>query len=106
MNMKRTIITFAFTALFIFLPLAGADAQTQKDKPKTRKTLLRENELLVKKVESLQEELEWLKNDINEKDSLRNELIELYKESENNIAAGLLPEDYTGEITDSLLSIW
>ncbi len=106
MNMKRNIITFAFTALFIFLPLAFADAQTQKGKPKTRKTLLRENELLVKKVESLQEELEWLKNDINEKDSLRNELIELYKESENNIAAGLLPEDYTGEVTDSLLSIW
>ena len=106
MNMKRNIITLAFTALFIFLPIASADAQTQKTKPKTRKALLRENELLVKKVESLQEELEWLKNDINEKDSLRNELIELYKESENNIAAGLLPEDYTGEVTDSLLSIW
>ena len=107
MNMKRTIISFAFTALFIFLPIASTDAQTKTtEKPKSRKTLLRENELLVKKVESLQEELEWLKNDINEKDSLRNELIELYKESENNIAAGLLPEDYTGEVTDSLLSIW
>ena len=113
-------------AALLILPLqAGAGLPL-----KNRKQLEHENEQLRQRLEALQQEIEWLRNDINERDSLRKALVEMYREDENKEAAGLVadyfdtpgegegdgfayeeeeafePRLYTDEITDSLLSIW
>ena len=97
---------------------------------KTRKQLEKENLQLRQRLESMQQELEWLKTDAHERDSLRQQLDELYREDREKEAAGVggaidyfdspvygggdYPDqsqedglfDYTDDVTDSLLSIW
>ena len=117
-------------AAFLFLsPLQAARAQTVTER-KTRKELERENVQLKQRLEAIQQELEWLKTDANERDSIRHQLDELYREDRDKEAAGMggavdyfdspafgggeyLEEglegglfDYTDDVTDSLLSIW
>ena len=105
--MKKIHTKLLASAILLSLVCFG-EAMAQNRKPvkyKTRKDLLKENISLSQKIDSLKEEIEWLRNDINEKDSLRNELIELYREG-NNVPSGLMDQGYDGEVTDSLLSIW
>ena len=100
MRIIKILPTLALTLAACFL------SEGQNYPYKTRKQLLKENEELKDKISKLENEIQWYKNDINEKDSLRNELLEIYEEGENKLAAGLAPEDYNGEVTDSLLSLW
>jgi membrane-bound lytic murein transglycosylase D len=121
--MKKTLtILAAFLLLAPFEAAAGVPV-------KNRKQLERENEQLRQRVDSLLQELEWLRNDINERDSLRKELVDLYLEDENREGAWMdgdfdyfdtpasgggtqpsaprrRPVNYTDDVTDSLLSIW
>ena len=43
---------------------------------------------------------------MNEMDSLSLEIMDIYDENEDKSAAGLNPEDYNAEVSDSLLNIW
>ncbi len=108
--MKRFIILCS--ALLVLAPVPSRAGFPER---KTRRQLERENEQLRQRLENLQQELEWLRTDINERDSLRKELVDLYREEENRgEAAGMdggvpcpdEPADYTDEVTDSLLSVW
>ena len=122
MNNKILTIFAAFLLIAPFEAAAGIPV-------KNRKQLERENEELKQRVDSLLQELEWLRSDINERDSLRKELVDLYREDENREAAGMdgdfdyfdspaygggsqpasprrVPLTYTDDVTDSLLSIW
>ena len=118
MRMKKILLTFA--ALLFLLPLPAAAGLQDK---KNRKQLERENEQLRQRLETLQQELAWLRNDIHERDSLQITFAELEKEESQEAAAAdyfdspgytdySVPESreirhaYTDNVTDSLLSIW
>ena len=93
---------------------------------KTRKELERENTQLRLRLDAMQQELEWLRSDAHERDSIQKQMNELYREDGNKEAAGMSGSvdyfdsplygggdqegdegfDYTDDVTDSLLSIW
>lgn len=98
---KYRIITVALAAVFI---AGNADAQILDIKNKNR--LKEENRLLKEKIDSLQMELERYREELQYTDSITTEMLDLYEENEDKSADGLNPEDYTQEVSDSLLNIW
>ena len=124
-------ITIILTALILICPLPAVAGPKTQDR-KTRRQLEKENVQLRERLESIQQELEWLKADKTERDSLERQLEALYREDRNKAAAGMdgsvdyfdspvdfqdevqadgdmgIPEvlDYTDDVTDSLLSVW
>ena len=119
--MKQVLTIFA-ALLLLFPPQAAAGAQDRK----TRKQLERENVQLRQRLETLQQEVEWLRSENHERDSLSRALDGFNREDGSKEAAGMggavdyfdsplyggtdLPGedafDYTDDVTDSLLSIW
>ena len=111
----KQVLTILAALLLLFPPQAAAGTQDRK----TRKQLERENVQLRQRLESLQQEVEWLRSENHDRDSLN-------REDGNKEAAGMsgsvdyfdsplyggtdLPGedafDYTDDVTDSLLSIW
>ena len=65
-----------------------------------------ENQELRSKIDSMTSVIDSLRKDIVLKDSLAKEMLSIYEENEGKSAAGLNPEDYSPELTDSLLNIW
>ena len=94
------------TALLITGNVAGAvPGQPRKDE-RTRLKLKEQNRRLQELVDSLQFELERCKSDLHYTDSIAGEMMAVYEENEHRSPAGLAPEDYTAEVSDSLLNIW
>ena len=102
MNIKRIIAVAVATAFVAITSLAEAKASTQEKTVKTKVQLQKENEQLKAVLDSLKQELEKLQYT----DSISNELIEIFEENEDKSGAGINPEDYTVEISDSLLNLW
>ena len=123
--MNKLVVVSAAILLLSPLP-AAADMQLDR---KTRKQLERENIQLRQRLDAIQQELEWMKTDAHERDSLQKQLDELYREDRDKEAAGMGGAidyfdspvygggdyqddqqdggfDYTDDVTDSLLSIW
>ena len=71
-----------------------------------RPSLKKENKILKAELDSLKNELEKYRKELEYTDSITNEMMELYEENELKSAAGINPEDYTAEVSDSLLNIW
>ena len=101
------ILAAVMTALLITGNAAGAssDDQPRKDE-RTRLKLKEQNRRLQELVDSLQYELERCKSDLHYTDSIAGEMIAVYEENEAKGALELSPEDYTVEVSDSLLNIW
>lgn len=101
-----TIMTVAIAAVF----LAGATdvhAATEERKEEKGKVRLKdENQRLRAKIDSLEIELNRYRSELAYTDSIATEMLDLYTENEDKSAAGLNPEDYTAEVSDSLLNIW
>jgi membrane-bound lytic murein transglycosylase D len=97
---RTTFATLAVILVLSFLFQGNAEAQIFRNK------LRKENQALKTRVDSLREALDKLKSDKVLKDSIADEMIGVYEENKFRTAAGLNPQDYTPEITDSLLSIW
>ena len=97
---KTTYATLPVILLMVFLLQGNAGAQV------FRKKIKEENQELRQRVDSLQKALDKLKHESILKDSIAGEMIDVYEENKLKTAAGLNPEDYTQEVTDSLLSIW
>lgn len=94
------------TALLIAGNFAGdLNAQTRRDE-RSRLKLKEQNRRLQEMVDSLQYELERCKADLHYTDSIAGEMLEIYEENNDKVGAGLSPEDYTVEVSDSLLNIW
>ena len=68
--------------------------------------LINENTRLREELDSLRNELERYRMELAYTDSLTLEMMEVYEENEGRSAAGINPEDYTPEVSDSLLSLW
>ena len=74
--------------------------------PKRRQELLRQNEDITRKLDSLERVLEEYEAMIHANDSLADELMIRYNDNQDLLGEGLTPDDYTPDVTDSLLSIW
>ena len=105
MNMKiRTIIAVALAAAFLASPAMAAQADNKDGKGKVK--LKDENKRLKMELDSLRAELYRYKADLRYSDSLATAMVELYGQDEGHDGVGLSPEDYTAEVSDSLLNIW
>lgn len=103
--MKITKIIAAVSAA-AFIALSGvyeAEAKTQKDR-RTKKELKAENASLLVQVDSLKAEIERYRAELHRTDSLTNEIIDYYEGTEEGDT--LIVENYTAEVSDSLLNIW
>ena len=108
MNIHKIIavaLAAAFSAAAASYELA-ADNLKKTNLPKTKIQLQKENRLLRSELDSLKLELERYRMEAEYADSIANEMMDLYSENEDKSAAGINPEDYTTEISDSLLNIW
>lgn len=100
------IMTVALAAVFLAAaPEMNAAEQIKKVERKKVK-LKEENQVLRSRIDSLQAELERYRNELHVADSLANEMMGIYEEDEGMSAVGISPEDYTAEVSDSLLNIW
>ena len=105
MDMKiRTIIAVALAAAFLASPAMAAQADNKDGKGKVK--LKDENKRLKMELDSLRAELYRYKADLRYSDSLATAMVELYGQDEGHDGVGLSPEDYTAEVSDSLLNIW
>ena len=105
MNMKiRTIIAVALAGAFLASPAMAAQADNKDGKGKVK--LKDENKRLKMELDSLRAELYRYKADLRYSDSLATAMVELYGQDEGHDGVGLSPEDYTAEVSDSLLNIW
>lgn len=68
--------------------------------------LAKENDSLRLTIDSLAAEIDRLNEEMRINDSINLEIIDIYDENEDKSAAGLNPEDYNAEVSDSLLSVW
>ena len=100
----RTIIAVALAAAFLASPGMAAEAGDKDGKNKVK--LKDENKRLKLELDSLRAELYRYKADLRYSDSLATAMVELYGQDEAHSAVGLSPEDYTAEVSDSLLNIW
>ena len=102
--MIKRLLTVALAAVFI----AGASAQAQNTdtSKKNKKTLETENIVLKEKLDSLVKELERCRTELHIADSINNELSEMFECQASSERVSIAPEDYTAEVSDSLLSIW
>ena len=116
--LKHCVLTFALAATVpavtpVFSIPAAAEEMTAKDEMKNVQKISRKKSELVKEnirlrsaLDSLKAELEKSKAEMREIDSLSYEFMDVYDENEDKSAAGLNPEDYNADVSDSLLSIW
>ncbi len=108
------IIAVALAAAF----LAGAqDIHAQEDtgmkekrkfslKDRGRFRLKDENRMLKDRLDSMEIELERYRAELAYTDSIAGEMMAVYAENQNRGGMNLSPEDYTVEVSDSLLNIW
>ncbi len=100
------ILAVALAAVF----LAGAqDIQAQEkgirfDGAKSR--LKEENRILRARIDSLQFELDRYQAELHSADSIAGELMEIYGTADDIDTSAIAPENYTPEVSDSLLNIW
>lgn len=103
--MKLYRILAAGLTVVLISSTAFASDNNRKDE-RTRTRLKDQNRRLQEMVDSLQLELARYRDELHYSDSIANEMLSVYEENENRSAAGLNPEDYTVEVSDSLLNIW
>ena len=95
MNTKK------ITAILIAVAMLSLSAVAQN-----KNQLKQENTHLKSVVDSLNRELAKTRAELQYTDSLASELLVLYADSEVKNQGKLMPEDYTAEISDSLLNLW
>jgi len=102
MNIKRTLAAMAAGALAA-ITAAGAYAGPKTD---GKKKLEEENRRLLEVIDSLQLELQRFQAEVDMTDSLEMEMLAAYGETIERSEEDFTPEEYTAEVSDSLLNIW
>lgn len=74
--------------------------------PRTKTALVKENMELGRIVDSLTAEINKYRSELAIKDSLTAEILEIYEENESRSMEAMPAEEYTPEVTDSLLNLW
>lgn len=114
MNIRKIFAVALAAAFAVTLNAqeAGEGVAVAKEKKKMqlqlvkKADLINENTRLREELDSLRNELERYRMELAYTDSLTLEMMEVYEENEGRDAAGINPEDYTSEVSDSLLSLW
>lgn len=103
MTIKR-LLTVALAAVFI----AAIPSTAKNDSPirKDRKSLEKENADLKARMDSLKQEIERYRCELHIADSINSEMIAMYEGNSESDGISISPEDYTAEVSDSLLNIW
>ena len=104
--MKGKAFIISLLALAFALTLSPTAAGQARKGKLFRNRYKVENTELRSRIDSMNAVIEELKKDIILKDSLAKEMLSIYEENDDKSAAGLNPEDYSPELTDSLLNIW
>lgn len=111
--MIKKIAAVVMTAAFIVSAFAEdkdsltVTRQTKARFPSVSKSdLKKENVRLKQDIDSLMSLLERYRYDLAAADSINNELAAIYEGNNEESTNGLDPEDYTPEVSDSLLNIW
>ena len=115
--MKMNIRKFIGVALMAALTITASAKENISEKEQNEekrkkqlfnggKSLKKENKRLRTELDSLKAELERYRTELEYTDSIANEMMELYEENELKSGAGINPEDYTAEVSDSLLNLW
>lgn len=98
---------FAAGVATIILAAAASEeayAQQQKRDDRTKTELRQENALLKAQLDSLRMEVESYRQELEMADSIAGDMLDLYADEETR--STIAPEDYTVEISDSLLNLW
>ncbi len=103
--MKIIRILAVITAALLIAGQIEISADNHKEE-RNRTKLKEQNRRLQEMVDSLQMELERYRNELQYTDSIANEMLAVYEENDYKGAPGLSPEEYTAEVSDSLLNIW
>lgn len=101
---RKTAVALA-ALLFAGAISSYAAVDSHKDE-RNRSRLKEQNRRLQELVDSLQAEIERYRNELHYADSITGEMMAMYEENEYKSGGGLNPEDYTAEVSDSLLNIW
>lgn len=103
MTIKR-LLTVALAAVFI----AAIPGTAKNDSPirKDRKSLEKKNADLKARMDSLKKEIERYRCELHIADSINSEMIAMYEGNSESDETSISPEDYTAEVSDSLLNIW
>lgn len=90
------IIAVAFATAFIAV---SASAQNKS-------ALVKENTELKQMIDSLKAEMCKIREELRYTDSIANDMLNLYSDSESKNAVISIPEEYTTAVSDSLLNLW
>lgn len=102
MNIKKIIAVAIATAFVATTSYADAGAVKLNKDGKSKLQLQKENQELKAALDSLKQELERLQYE----DSISQKIIEIFEEDVDTSITDIDPEEYTAEISDSLLNIW
>ena len=112
MIIKR-IMAVVLSAAFIATAYAGDKDSLALGRQKkgkltivTKNELKRQNSELKSELDSIRNELERYRMDLATADSLNNVMMAIYRGNEDSHGTGIAPEDYTADVSDSLLNIW
>lgn len=90
---------------FIAVALAAAFIATTAS-AQSRSVLQKENTQLKQVIDSLKAEMEKVRAELKYTDSIANEMLSLYADSESKNTVPAIAEEYTTEVSDSLLNLW
>ena len=114
MILKKLMAVVVLSAAFIASAAANDKDSLSLSRPKkikfmsvtTKNQLKKQNSQLKNELDSMRMELERYRTDYAIMDSINNEMMAMYRGNEGNGRTSILPEDYTVEISDSLLNLW
>ncbi len=86
--------------------LALARQKNSKFHITTKKELRKQNADMRTELDSIRAELERYRMDLAIADSINNEMMAIYRGNEDCNGTGIAPEEYTADVSDSLLNIW
>ena len=90
---------------FIAVALAAAFIATTAS-AQSKSVLQKENTQLKQVIDSLKAEMEKVRAELKYTDSIANEMLSLYADSESKNTLPAIAEEYTTEVSDSLLNLW
>lgn len=102
---KKGLFAAVMAALVTFGLYANATDASSEPRVDDKKKLVEENKALRQRLDSLKQELDAMKERIAINDSIDEQIREIYIDGEER-GSSLAPEDYTVEVTDSLLNVW
>ena len=98
------ILGTVISAIALFFAVEATSAPDVK--LNSRKRQIQENEMLKKQIDSLKQEIEACRAELRLNDSIARQVRDLYEENEDKMGIGINPDDYSAEVSDSLLNLW